>query len=126
MSESETADNPPASTAEPPLADQFMAVLEQRGFFGQVRSLEASLGTLANQLTKLGDATVRRLGDMEELVLHILALESVLATVARHTPIDREAVADEVHRRASALGDGGKGEARVHDIVRAIIAQRDH
>ncbi len=108
------------------MTQQFMALLESRGFFGQIHHLESSLAKLAEQLQKLGDATVRRLGDINDLVLHVIALECLAATTLRENPPDQHALAAEVRCRTAGMAEGQASTEKVDEIVHGILARHDH
>lgn len=65
-----------------------IGVLEEAGFFRQIRDLEQMLKRIADDLKHLSDAALRDRGEAERLVAHLRALEAAVAVLARAMPRD--------------------------------------
>ena len=102
-------------------AEVFLRHLEQTGFFQQIQGLEGSLRELADQVEGHGAETRRRLGELDNVAAHLLAVEALLTVVLRHLPVSEREVADEVEARTADLGDVGDGSALVLQIARDVL-----
>lgn len=102
-------------------AEAFLKHLEQTGFFEQIKGLEGSLKGLADQVGDYGSETQRRLGELDNMAAHLLAVEALLTVVLRHLPVSSREVADEVEGRTAELGNVGEGGALVLQIARDIL-----
>jgi|GEM_PF-584214 hypothetical protein len=93
------------------------------GFMEQVTQLQDSLGKVADGMSALGESALRQGENSENLAAHIIAIESVLAVMLRHIPLDINDVRAEADRRTKNIDSSSPGGPSVvrqlaEDIVR--------
>ena len=104
-------------------AARAMQDMGMSGFMEQVAQLQDSLGKVANGMSALGENAVRQGENSENLAAHIIAIESVLAVMLRHIPLDLNDVRAEADRRTQNIDPNSPGGPSVvrqlaEDIVR--------
>ncbi len=99
----------------------FLDQLDQSGFFKQIDDLGNNLKTIAEDLKVLGDATVQRVKETENLVAHVLAIEAVLAVTLRNTPIDLDAVMAVIDEKTAGVSEETDGAILIRAIAEDII-----
>ena len=108
----------------PPIDPQMQALLdrlEATGFFQQIRDLEDNLGKISEAIGHIGKATVSRLDAMDNVLLHVLAVEAIIAVMIRTHPVDRDAVKAAVERITGDLPKEAKADARVLAIAEGLF-----
>ncbi|MEK7246559.1 MAG: hypothetical protein AAB223_11130, partial [Pseudomonadota bacterium] len=61
--------------------------LETQGFFRQIQEIEGSLKSIAEQLANFTRSATERAQETESFAAHILALQSIMAVLARHANV---------------------------------------
>jgi len=101
----------------------FVDMLDASGFFRQIKVLEESLGIIAGELKSFGENSKARADETENLAAHVLAMESIIAVMAKAFPVDEDAVKAEIQDRTAALtGDGG-GSPTVQALALEILGK---
>jgi len=99
----------------------FLQHLEKAGFFSQIKDLEGNLQSIAGALKALSDTTVERVQETENLVAHVLAIESILTVMLRTSPVNSEAVSALI-KETTTSSDNGKGNPKVLAIAEGILS----
>jgi len=102
---------------------QFLELLEQSGFFQQIRSLESNLKTVAGELQSFGGNVAQRMEETENLAAHVLAIESILAVMLKAYPILADDLKTEVKDRTAALSGNADGSPTVQALAADILAK---
>ncbi len=96
------------------------------GFLEQVGQLQESLSKVANGMNALGESAVRQSENSENLAAHIIAIESVLAVMLRHIPLDINDVRAEADHRTENINPGGAGgPSVVRQLAEDIVKKAD-
>jgi len=101
----------------------FLDQLEKSGFLQQIDDLGKNLKVIANDLRVLGDATVQRVKETENLVAHVLAIEAVLAVALRNTPVDLDAVMAVIKEKTAGVSEDDNGSELVRAIAQDIVTR---
>ena len=96
----------------------FLEHLDKSGFFRQIDDLGKNLATIAEDLKVLGDATVQRMKETENLVAHVFAIEAILSAILKTHPVPAEAIEEAIKEKTSGASGNGEG----NPLVRAIAA----
>lgn len=102
---------------------QFLELLEQTGFFQQIKSLEDNLKTVAGELQSYGGNVSQRMEETENLAAHVLAIESILAVMLKAYPILADDLKAEVKERTAALAGNADGSPTVQALAADILAK---
>ena len=84
--------------------------------------MEGNLQSIAGALKALSDTTIERVQESENLVAHVLAIESILTVMLRANPVDAEAVRALIKETTKASSDSGEGNPKVLAIAEGILA----
>lgn len=96
------------------------------GFMEQIAQLQDSLGKVANGMNALGESAVRQGENSENLAAHIIAIESVLAVMLRHIPLDLNDVRAEADRRTQNIDpNSAGGPSVVRQLAEDIVRRSD-
>ena len=99
----------------------FLAHLENSGFFRQIGELEKNLKTIADDLKVLGEATLKRIDEIENLVAHVLAIEAILTVLLKTQPVDAEAVQAVIREKTAGISGSDEGSPLVHAVVEDLL-----
>ncbi|MSO55120.1 MAG: hypothetical protein EXQ90_08410 [Rhodospirillales bacterium] len=116
----------PTSPPLDPQTEALMQRLEASGFFQQIRDLEENLGKISEAIGHIGKATVSRLDAMDNVLLHVLAVESIIAVMVRTHTVDRAAVKDAVDRITADLPKESQASASVLAIADGLFPKTDN
>ena len=101
--------------------------LEAQGFFRQIQEIEGSLKSIAEQLANFAGAATERAQETESFAAHILALQAIVAVLARHANVPPETVAaeirDEIKARTAKLAGNTDGSPEVLAIAQALFGE---
>lgn len=101
--------------------EDFIQKLQATGFFDQVGFLQDSLRTMSEDIAAIGDRATQRLGEVESLAAHVIALEAVLQVMLETHPVDAEAVKAKVAERTREVTDDPNGSPTVQAMAQDII-----
>lgn len=99
---------------------EFLASLEESGFFRQINDLESQISTIADEIRKFGETSQSRGEEVENLAAHILAIESVLTVLAKKAGVDASEVEDAVKERTAAISGNPEGSPAVLHIAKEL------
>ena len=99
----------------------FLDLLEDSGFFQQINSLEVSLKGIADEMKSFGDKTAARMKETENLAVHVLAIESLLAVMLKAYPISADELDGEIKDRTAALSGKPDGSSTVRALALDIL-----
>ncbi len=101
---------------------------EIQRLFGQIQEIEGSLKGIADQLANFARSATDRAQETESFAAHILALQAIVAVLARHANASPESVAaeirDEIKARTASLAGAADGSPEVHAIAQALLGDR--
>jgi hypothetical protein len=96
-----------------------------RRLFAQIQEVEGSLKGIAEQLATFARAATERVQETESFAAHILALQAIVAVLARHAHAPADAIAaeigDEIKARTAGLAGNPDGSPEVHAIAQALL-----
>lgn len=99
--------------------------LEAQGFFRQIQEIEGSLKGIAEQLANFARTATERAQETESFAAHILALQAIVAVLARHANIPPDSVAaevrDEIKARTAKLAGNADGSPEVLAVAAALL-----
>ena len=117
--------SPPEDAASGKGAQGLMGELEVQGFFRQIQEIEGSLKGIAEQLANFARAATERAQETESFAAHILALQAIVAVLARHAKVPPESVAaevqDEIKARTAKLAGTADGSPEVLAIAQSLL-----
>ena len=99
----------------------FVDQLEKTGFFNQITELEMNLKKIAEDLSLLGNATVQRVDEIESLVAHVLAIESILSVMLKANPVDAEAVRATIKDTTPTSEENPDGNPKIQGAADRIL-----
>jgi hypothetical protein len=103
---------------------EFHKQLNDSGFFQQIEGLEKNLTTIAGDLKALGESTIQRLQETENLVAHVLGIEAILQAILETHPVDAEKVKEMVKAKTSELVGSEDGSPAVLGVVDDILSKQ--
>ena len=102
--------------------------LETQGFFRQIQEIEGSLKSIAEQLANFTRSATERAQETESFAAHILALQSIMAVLARHANVPPESLAtevrDEIKARTAKLAGNADGSPEVLAVAAALFGDK--
>ena len=102
--------------------------LEVQGFFRQIQEIEGSLKGIAEQLANFARTATERAQETESFAAHILALQAIVAVLARHANVPPESVAaevrDEIRARTAKLAGNADGSPEVIAVAQALLGEK--
>ncbi len=102
--------------------------LEAQRFFRQIEEVEGSLKSIAEQLANFARSATERAQETESFAAHILALQAIVAVLARHANVPPESVAaeirDEIKIRTAKLAGSADGSPEVLAIAAALFGDK--
>ena len=109
-------------------APAVLGELEAQGFFRQIQEVEGSLKSIAEQLANFARSATERAQETESFAAHILALQAIVAVLARHANVPPESVAaeirDEIKTRTAKLAGSADGSPEVLAIAAALFGDK--
>lgn len=106
----------------------FLGELEAQGFLRQIQEIEGSLKGIAEQLANFSRSATERAQETESFAAHILALQAIVAVLARHANVPPESVAaeigDEIKARTAKLAGNPDGSPEVLAIAQALLGDK--
>jgi hypothetical protein len=100
----------------------FLEHLEKTGFFNQIKDLEGNLQSIAGALKALSEGTIERVQESENLVAHVLAIETILTVMLRANSINSEAVGSLIKETTNTSPGNGEGNPKVLAIAEGILS----
>ena len=123
----ETKDTTPGNAMPGKPAHAVFGELEAQGFLRQIQEIEGSLKGIAEQLASFAGAATERAQETESFAAHILALQAIVAVLARHANVPPESVAaeirDEIKARTAKLAGNTDGSPEVLAIAQALFGE---
>lgn len=102
--------------------------LEAQGFFRQIQEIEGSLKGIAEQLANFAHTATERAQETESFAAHILALQAIVAVLARHANVPPELVTaevrDEIKARTAKLAGNTDGSPEVLAVAQALLGEK--
>ncbi len=99
----------------------FLDLLEDSGFFRQINTLEESLKSIAGELKVFGENAEERGTESENLAVHVLACESILAVMLKTYPISAADLRAEIKDRTATLTGNEEGSPTVQAVAMEIM-----